>query len=346
VGPNAELRVDGKLLAQHRHKPWGTRSEMTVLTMEKGRRYPIRVSADGLLLSGVELLWKRISTQPAVDLQKAAQEADVIVAAVGLNSDLEGEQMPVELEGFSGGDKTSIDLPADQRKLLEQVRSTGKPFVVVLMNGSTLDLSWAKEHASAIIEAWYPGQSGGLAIANVISGRTNPAGRLPLTFYGSVSGLPAFDDYSMKGRTYRYYEGMPVYPFGHGLSYSTFEYGEVRIEPIAGPPEGGIRVSTSVRNTSQRTGEEVTQLYLEPPRFDGAPRHALRGFARLELGPGERRNVSFELSPRDLSFVTRDGVRQVFIGEHRVSIGSGQPGTGVAIQSATFGTRAEVRLPQ
>jgi beta-glucosidase len=345
VGPNAELELDGKVLAQHRHKPWGTRSEMVHLELEKGRRYPIRVTADALLLAGIEVLWKRISTQPEEDLRRAAEQADVIVAAVGLSSDLEGEQMPVEVEGFSGGDKTSIDLPADQRKLLEQIKATGKPFVVVVMNGSTLDLSWAKEHANAIIEAWYPGQAGGLALGNVIAGKTNPAGRLPLTFYRSVDDLPPFDDYSMNGRTYRYFDGPIVYPFGYGLSYSTFEYGPVSIEKLAGDDERALRVTTTVRNTSERAGDEVVQLYIDPPDFEGAPRLALRGFKRIELGPGEAQTVTFELSLRDLSFVDRDGVRQTFTGEHVVSVGGGQPGSGLPVQSASFVMDRQVRLP-
>ena len=346
-GPNAELTLDGRVLAQHRQKPWGTRSEMATVALEKEHWYPLRVTSDALLLAGVEVLWKRISTQPEADLTAAAAQADVIVAAVGLTSDVEGEEMKVELEGFSGGDKTSIDLPADQRRLLEQAKATGKPLVVVLMNGSTLDLSWAKEHASAIIEAWYPGQAGGLAVGNVIAGKANPAGRLPLTFYRDVAGLPPFEDYSMRGRTYRYFAGTPVYPFGHGLSYSTFEYGPVRIEAVDDVAEHGLRVTTAVRNTSERTGEEVAQLYLDPPEFEGAPRLALRGFQRFELRPGEQRTVSFDLSPRDLSFVTRDGVRQMFSGEHRVTVGSGQPGTGVAVRSATFLTTSEqVRIPE
>jgi beta-glucosidase len=344
-GPNAELMLDGKVLAVHKHRPWGTRSEMTALELQKGRRYPIRVTTDALLLSGVEVLWKRISTQPEADLQKATAQADVIVVALGLNSDLEGEEMKVELEGFAGGDKTSIDLPADQRKLLERVRATGKPSIVVLMNGSTLDLSWAKEHASAIIEAFYPGQAGGRAIGDVIAGTTNPAGRLPLTFYRSVADLPPFDDYSMRGRTYRYFEGAVVYPFGYGLSYSRFAYGPVAAEAVNGAVENGLRVTTTVRNTSSRAGEEVAQLYLDPPDFEGAPQHALRGFQRFELQPGEQRTVTFELSPRDLSFVSRDGQRQIFVGEHRVSVGSGQPGTDVPMQSTTFTAQRPMELP-
>jgi beta-glucosidase len=343
-GPNAELMLDGNVLARHKNQPWGTRSESVTLTLEKGHRYPLRVTTEALLLGGVEVLWNRVSTRAEKDLAAAAAQADVVVAAVGLTSDLEGEEMKVELDGFSGGDKTSLDLPADQRKLLEQAHATGKPLIVVLMNGSTLDLSWAKQHGAAIIEAWYPGQAGGLAIGNVIAGKANPAGRLPLTFYRSVADLPSFHDYDMKGRTYRYFDGTPVYPFGYGLSYSTFEYDPLQIEAVEGAPEHGLRVTTFVRNTSDRVGEEVAQLYLDPPPFDGAPRLALRGFQRVELQRGERRALSFELSPRDLSFVTRDGVRQIFAGEHHVSVGSGQPGTNVPVQTATFVTMRQVPI--
>ena len=343
-GPTVELMLDGKVLARQRLAPWGTRSDLVTVDLQKGRRYPIRVSGEAHLLGGIELLWKRVSSQPEADLAAAARQADVIVAAVGLTSDLEGEEMKIELEGFSGGDKTSIDLPADQLELLELAHATGKPLIVVLMNGSTLDLSWMKTHAAAIIEAWYPGQAGGLAAGNVISGKVNPAGRLPLTFYRSVADLPPFSDYSMRGRTYRYFEGTPVYPFGYGLSYSRFEYGPLQIEPVDGAVENGVRVTTTVTNTSRRAGEEVAQLYVDPPDFEGAPRVALRGFKRFELRPGERRTISFELSPRDLSFVTRDGVRQIFAGGHRVTVGSGQPEYS-GVESANFTTRRVVRLP-
>jgi beta-glucosidase len=350
-GPTGELIFDGKVLAKQRLAPWGTRSDLVQLSLEKGRRYPLRVTSESHLLSGMEMLWKRVATQAEADLARAAEQADVIVAAVGLTSDLEGEEMKIEVEGFSGGDKTSIDLPADQRKLLEQARQTGKPLVVVLMNGSTLDLSWSKQHASAIIEAWYPGQAGGLALGNVISGKANPAGRLPLTFYRSVTDLPDFSDYAMRGRTYRYFDGVPVYPFGFGLSYSTFEYGPMKIEAIDGALENGLRVSTTVMNTSRRAGEEVAQFYLDPPDFEGAPRIALRGFKRVELQPGERKSVVLELSPRDLSFVTRDGVRQLFAGEHRLTVGPGQPSTqpstdGPQLQSAVFTLAKTARMAE
>jgi beta-glucosidase len=346
-GFSGELTFDRKPLTGSAQPFDGTPSPLSVVTLEKGHRYPLRVSTvthGGM--GGASLLWKRISMQPEQDLASAAAQADVVVAAVGLTSDLEGEEMKIDLEGFSGGDRTSLDLPGNQRKLLEQVKATGKPLVVVLLNGSPINLAWAKENAAAIIEAWYPGQAGGLAVANVISGKTNPAGRLPLTFYQSVADLPPFGDYSMRGRTYRYYTGTPVYPFGYGLSYAKFEYGSVRVEGVSGDLENGVRVTTTVTNTSKRAGEEVAQLYLEPPKFDGAPRLALRGFQRFTLQPGERRTIALELSPRDLSFVNRDGRRQLMAGEHRVSVGSGQPGTGVPSQSTTFSLSREVVLPE
>jgi beta-glucosidase len=345
-GFNGELTFDGKLLTRRPPGSWGSPVEYMPVTLEKGQRYAIRVTTQVNVLGGVDLLWKHVSADAAAELAQAAAQADLIVAAVGLTADLEGEEMRVKVEGFAGGDKTSLDLPADQRKLLELAKATGKPLIVVAFNGSPIDLSWAKENAAAIIEAWYPGQAGGLAVANVINGTSNPAGRLPLTFYRNVADLPPFDDYSMKGRTYRYFTGTPVYPFGHGLSYSSFEYGPVTVEPLKEAPEDGVRVSTTVRNTSARAGEEVAELYLDPPDFDGAPRLALRGFQRFALRPGESRSVSFELSPRDLSFVTRDGQRQTFPGAYRVTVGSGQPDPGVAFRAGEFRLDRVVAIPQ
>jgi beta-glucosidase len=346
-GPRSELTFDGKTIVTPGARPAADLPSFALVTLEKGHRYPIRITNEVRFGNrGPGLFWKRVSLQAEKDLIAAAANADLIVAAVGLTSDLEGEEMKIDIEGFSGGDKTSLDLPADQRKLLEQAKATGKPLVVVAMNGSTIDLSWAKENAAAIIEAWYPGQAGGLAVANVISGKVNPAGRLPLTFYRSVADLPPFSDYSMKGRTYRYFAGTPVYPFGYGLSYSSFEYAPLEVEATRGSMEQGVRVTTTVANTGKWAGEEVAQLYLEPPRFEGAPRTALRGFQRFSLKPGERKTITLELSPRDLSFVNRDGVRQVMTGEYRVSMGSGQPGTGVASQSATFSISSPVSIPE
>jgi beta-glucosidase len=347
VGAGSELTFDGKTLVEAGPRPAADLPSFAIVTLAKGHRYPIRISNETRFGSrGPGLFWKRVSLNAEKDLLAGAANADLIVAAVGLTSDLEGEEMKIDIEGFSGGDKTSLDLPADQRELLKQAKATGKPLVVVALNGSTIDLSWAKENADAIIEAWYPGQAGGLAVGNVIVGKANSAGRLPLTFYRSVADLPPFSDYSMKGRTYRYFSGTPVYPFGFGLSYSNFEYAPLKVEATGGSMEQGVRVTTTVTNTSKSAGEEVAQLYLEPPRFEGAPRMALRGFQRFSLKPGEHKTIALELSPRDLSFVTRDGARQVMIGEYRISVGSGQPGTGVAAQSAVFSVAHQLSIPE
>ncbi|KGF80121.1 glycoside hydrolase family 3 [Massilia sp. JS1662] len=347
TGVKGELTVGGKPAVQaSTYSQWGEPLKLTDVRLEKGQRYPLRFQAETGSTGVPGLFWKRISTAPEQDLQAGTKDADVIVAVVGLTSDLEGEEMAIKVEGFAGGDKTSLDLPAEQRALLERAKALGKPLVVVVMNGSAIDLSWAKDNAAAILEAWYPGQSGGAAIADVLTGRTDPGGRLPLTFYKSLADLPPFDDYSMQGRTYRYYTGTPVYPFGAGLSYTTFSYAPLRIEPVGGSPENGIVVTTEVANTGKRDGDEVAQLYLTPPAFEGAPRLALRGFQRVPLKAGERRTIRFTLSPRDLSFVTRDGVRQLTPGQYRLTVGSGQPGTGVAQQDSTLTLKQTVVLAQ
>lgn len=340
TGFNGELKLDGKPFADLHKAGWASLPTLKTIRLEKGHRYPIEIISESHALSGVNLVWKRVADDPTAELKKAAAQADVLVAVVGLTSDLEAEESPVEVPGFKGGDKTTLDLPPDQQKLLEQAKALGKPLVVVTMNGSPVNLAWTKANASAIVEAWYPGQSGGLAVANVLSGKTSPSGRLPLTFYRSIDDLPPFGDYAMAGRTYRYFTGEPVYPFGFGLSYTRYDYAPVTVERI----DQSVRVTTTVRNVGARPGEEVAQLYLNFPDAPGAPRVALRGFQRVALKPGEARKVAFTLSPRDLSSVTPDGDRRVAAGAYRVSVGSGQPGTGVPSQSAPFSIDAPVAL--
>src|SRR5690606_35030371 len=246
-GFNGEMRFDGQPFVDLRGASWNSLPTMKTVHLEGGRRYPVTVTTEARILTGIGMVWKRVSATPEADMRAAAADSDVLVAVVGLTSDLEAEEAPIEVPGFKGGDKTSLDLLADQQALLEAARATGKPLVVVLMNGSQVNLAWAKEHADAIVEAWYPGQSGGLALANVLAGHVNPAGRLPLTFYRSVDDLPPFGDYDMRGRTYRYFEGTPVYPFGHGLSYTRFDYGPLQLLPAAGGASEGLRVRTEVR---------------------------------------------------------------------------------------------------
>jgi beta-glucosidase len=345
-GTDGEMKLEGKPFVDLSKSQWNSLPTMKIVELVKGKRYPIEIVATGHGSAGAGLVWKRVSNTPDAALTSAVAKADVLVAVVGLTSDLEAEESPVEVPGFKGGDKTTLDLPADQIALLQRAKATGKPLVVVAMNGSPINLSWAKDNAAALIEAWYPGQSGGLAIANVLSGRANPSGRLPLTFYRSIDELPPFGDYDMKGRTYRYFAGKPVYPFGYGLSYTNFTYAAVKVDEARGGAEKGIRVTTEVRNIGNRPGDEVAQLYLNFPNEPGTPRVALRGFQRVSLKPGEARKISFDLNPRDLSAVTLDGTRRVLKGQYRVTVGSGQPDTGVAGQSAAFGVDDAVDLPK
>jgi beta-glucosidase len=226
-----------------------------------------------------------------------------IVMVLGLSARLEGEEMPVAIEGFRGGDRTRIDLPAAQQRFLEKVTALGKPVVLVLLNGSALAVNWAQEHVPAIVEGWYPGQAGGSALADVLFGDYNPAGRLPVTFYRDTTDLPAFSNYNMAGRTYRYFRGTPLYAFGHGLSYTSFLYSGLHTSAASIKAGGSVSVTVDVTNTGKRTGDEVVQLYT---RHIGSavtrPNRELRGFRRISLKPGERRAVRFALPASALAY--------------------------------------------
>jgi beta-glucosidase len=233
--------------------------------------------------------------------------------------------MRVSYPGFAGGDRTDIELPAVQKTMLEALHATGKPVVLVLTTGSALGVSWAQENLPAIVLAWYPGQQGGNAVADVLFGATNPAGRLPVTFYESVSQLPPFADYAMEGRTYRYFRGEPLYPFGHGLSYTRFEYSGLRLSRTRLGSLDRLEVSLDVKNVGARDGEEVVQLYARDVETKkGAPIRQLRGFERIRLKAGEERRVVFTLVPeRDLAHY--DETRKAFAaepGEFEIEVGA------------------------
>jgi len=254
--------------------------------------------------------------------------------------------MPVEQPGFSGGDRTNLEMPKPEEDLVQAVAATGKPLVVVLMNGSALGVNWEKAHANAVLEAWYSGEEGGAAIAATLSGKNNPAGRLPVTFYKDIHQLPHFEDYSMKGRTYRYFEGEPLWPFGYGLSYTTFSYSDLTLPNAtinAGDP---LDASVTVTNSGKLAGDEVVQLYLKFPDVPGAPIRALRGFQRVHLEPGASQKVAFQLSTRDLSMVTDLGDIIVAQGKYTVSVGGGQPGTGASSVSGNFEVNGSLTLPE
>jgi beta-glucosidase len=291
------------------------------------------------------LVWSKVNLAPDPKAIDAARKADVIVAVVGITSELEGEEMQVSEPGFLGGDRTSIDLPQPEQDLLEALSATHKPLVVVLTNGSALAVNWANEHANAILDAWYPGEEGGTAVADTLSGKNNPAGRLPVTFYTGVDQLPNFEDYTMANRTYRYFKGKPLYPFGYGLSYTTFAYKDLTMpgDLKAGEP---LSADVTVSNTGKLAGDEVAQLYLTFPTVPGAPIRALRAFKRLHLEPGASEKVHFDLKPRDLSMVSPVGDPMISEGEYTVSIGGGQPGTDAPNATAKLKITGTLILPE
>jgi beta-glucosidase len=235
--------------------------------------------------------WSTPSADAAMaDALSTAKSADVIIFVGGITAQLEGEEMQVPYEGFSGGDREKIELPAVQQQLLEKLQALHKPVVFVNLSGSAVAMPWAAEHLNAIVQSFYPGQAGGTAIAEVLLGDYNPAGRLPVTFYRSTADLPPFAEYRMENRTYRYFNGTPLYPFGFGLSYTKFEYRNLRVAPADAHT---LSVTVDVTNSGARDGDEVVQLYATPPA-DSHPREreALCGFSRIHLAKGETRTVS------------------------------------------------------
>ena len=237
------LTVDGKQVAAA--IGGGTRGLVSGagrVHLEKGRKVAIEIFyGTRNAKPHSELFWSKYSSAPSPEAVAAAKNADAVIAVVGITSQLEGEEMPVSEPGFLGGDRTSIDLPQPEEDLVESVVATGKPVAVVLMNGSALAVNWINEHANAVLDAWYPGEEGGAAVAETLSGKNNPAGRLPLTFYKGVDQLPHFEDYGMANRTYRYFTGKPLYPFGYGLSYTKFSYSNLSV------PATGHRCGTTGR---------------------------------------------------------------------------------------------------
>ncbi|HKF50455.1 MAG TPA: glycoside hydrolase family 3 C-terminal domain-containing protein [Terracidiphilus sp.] len=342
------LAVDGKQVATA--FGGGTRglsSGVGRVHLEKGRKVALEVSY-GMRNSAprAELIWSRANNAPSPEAIAAAKNADVVIAVVGITSQLEGEEMPVSEPGFLGGDRTSIDLPQPEEDLVEAMAATGKPLAVVLMNGSALAVNWINEHANAVLEAWYPGEEGGAAVAETLSGKNNPAGRLPVTFYKGVDQLPNFEDYGMANRTYRYFSGKPLYPFGYGLSYTKFSYSDLSVPEQAIAAGQTVGADVTVTNTGKLAGDEVVQLYLKFPSVKGAPRIALRGFERIHLDAGASQKVHFDLRPRDLGMVTEDGNPIIAQGEYTISIGGGQPDTGASVATGKFHVDGQYALPE
>ncbi|MGC2850452.1 MAG: glycoside hydrolase family 3 C-terminal domain-containing protein [Candidatus Acidiferrum sp.] len=340
--------LDGKPVAQGSAGKNEVEVRAGHVRLEQGMKVSLKVDYSRAAAGPIraQLIWSKYDPTPSPEAVESAKNADVVVAVLGITSQLEGEEMLVSEEGFKGGDRTSIGLPKPDEDLLEAVAAVGKPIVLVLANGSALAVNWAEEHVNAILESWYPGEEGGTAVAETLSGKNNPAGRLPVTFYTGVDQLPPFEDYSMKGRTYRYFQGKPLYPFGYGLSYTKFSYRELQLPKKEIKADDALSAEVTVTNTGKRDGDEVVQLYLSFPSVPGAPLRALRGFKRVHLKTGESQKVRFELKDSDLSMVSDAGEPIIAAGRYLVSIGGGQPNTGAPVVVGTFKVRETKTLPE
>jgi beta-glucosidase len=325
VGANDGFRLylDGNLVIDNWELNPRTQSKSATVQLEANRPHDLKLEYfDDIRDAEVRLAWRLPGAKPPFEeALEMARTADAVVFVGGLTGDVEGEEMKVSFPGFAGGDRTDLRLPASQRKLLEALHETGKPVVLVLTAGSAIAVDWAKEKLPAILVAWYPGQQGGNAVADVLFGNTNPSGRLPVTFYKGDEKLPAFDDYSMRNRTYRYFEGEALYPFGHGLSYTRFEYSGLEVK------HNGDRVTATlnVKNVGKQAGDEVVQVYVREVAPPG-PRalKELRGIQKLALKPGESRKATFELSPsRDFTHYDVDRKRYaVDAGTYELQVGA------------------------
>jgi beta-glucosidase len=318
--------IDGKLLIDkwsNQEMKWNS----VLLDMEEGSDHTVQVEfyqENGF--GAIFLDWALPEGNMEKEALDCARQADAIVFVGGLSPNLEGEEMRVDLSGFKGGDRTTLDLPASQENLLKKLNATGKPVVLVLMSGSALSVNWENANLPAILEAWYPGEEGGTAIADVLFGDYNPAGRLPVTFYKSVNQLPSFEDYNMKGHTYRFFEGEALYPFGYGLSYTSFRY-TLSDAPDSIDTNDTLKVQVMVENTGDFDGDEVAELYIKHLNSSiPLPIHALAGFKRIHLEKGESKTITFSLSPSQFSVINESDQRIVLPGTLQVFVGGKQPG--------------------
>jgi len=296
--------------------PTFRRPTLAKVRLEAGRKHIVRVEFRQPGRNGmIQLSWVPPTDVALAEAQAVVRDADVAVVCVGLSSDLEGEEMRgLNIPGFRGGDRTAIELPEPQEALIKTAVAAGRPLIVVLTSGSAIAANYAARNATAVLVAWYGGEEAGSAIADTLAGANNPAGRLPVTFYESADQLPPFTEYAMKGRTYRYFSGTPLYPFGFGLTYSSFAYADLSAKRT----DAGAEIRATVKNTSARDGDEVVQVYVAGGSGDGAPIRSLRGFQRIHLKAGESRQVTFQLAAEDLPKTSVE-----------VSVGGGQPLAGI-----------------
>lgn len=321
-----EVHLDGEKVISERNEHHAFHKEYSV-NLEKGKKYKVEVLYKNFAGDAdMKLLWAPPRPDMIANAVSAAKEADAVVLVLGLSQRLEGEEMPIKIEGFLGGDRTNLNLPAVQERLLEAVIATGKPVIVVLTSGGAMSVNQAQSKAAAVMLAGYGGQQGGNAVADVLFGDYNPAGRLPVTYYKSIDQIPAFENYDMIGRTYRFFTQEPLYPFGYGLSYTNFTYSNLVLPEKAVAGET-INVKVTVTNTGKLPGDEVVQLYLNDEKATTPrPIRQLEGFVRISLNAGESKDVEMTLEPRQFSIINNKEKRVIEPGYFNVSIGGKQPG--------------------
>ena len=321
-----KLYLNDELLVERKdvHHP---KKEYEYVTLEAGKAYKIKLEykQNNTDYTIMRFLWEAPTNSLEQEAVEIAKESDLIIMCMGLSPLLEGEEMKVKVDGFSGGDRLDIKLPKTQTDLMKKLKALEKPMVLVLLNGSAVAINWENDNIPAIIEAWYPGQAGGTAIADVIFGDYNPAGRLPLTFYKDINDIPEFSEYNMKGKTYRYFKGEALYPFGHGLSYTSFKYSNLKVEDEILTNQN-LKVSVDITNNGEFDGEEVVQLYLTRLKNDEVnPIKTLLGFDRIHLNKGETKTVIFKVTPKQLAIVNKNYQQVVIEDNISIAVGGKQP---------------------
>ena len=316
-----ELFIDGE--QKFRHHIWRTTPNRVAIQAEKGKSYHIEVRYAHIPTYNANLAIN-IAKELPIDYSETIarlKDIDKVIFVGGISPALEGEEMPVDIDGFKGGDRTHIELPAVQRNFLKALKEAGKTIIFVNCSGSCIALLPETEVCDAIVQAWYPGQEGGTAVADVLFGDYNPAGKLPVTFYKSSSQLPDYEDYSMKGRTYRYFNDA-LFPFGYGLSYTTFEVGEASASQATGAP-GNMTVTVPVMNTGQHDGTEIVQLYIRDMQDKEGPLKSLRAFTRVDVKAGETVTATLQLTPQSFEFWDAEtNTMRVKPGKYQVLVGT------------------------
>jgi beta-glucosidase len=332
-----DLSIDGKQLFKF-NSEHGAEHKYATVEFVAGKMYKLDVKFVSYGSSPIiKLNWEIPDTDYKTKALEIAKQADVVVMCMGLSPRIEGEEMKIKIDGFDGGDRTKLKLPDVQEDLIKEIKALRKPVVLVMVNGSAVAINWEQENIPAILESWYGGQQAGNAIADILFGDYNPGGKLPVTFYKSENDIPAFDDYNMKGRTYRYFEGKPLFQFGYGLSYTSFNFSNLSTNNST--TNNATTVKVDVENTGNYDGEEVVQLYI---KHIGAslpvPIQSLKGFQRIFLKKGEKKTVIFTLKPQDFSVINNDGKEVFASGQTEVFVGGGQPGS--------KGLKKEIKLAQ